>query len=126
MRTYYGEFPSLKFTKTGAQIREKVLKMRDEVSAKIREREARIMDAATEANMSSAADVLLNLRAIAEGSSNAGDVNMNVGIAAKVRGEIDALTKDRKEAEQLRLVFDNLDESGTFDLNFQELTYFGF
>jgi len=126
MRTYYGEFPSLKFTKTGAQIREKVLKMRDEVSAKIREREARIMDAATEANMSSAADVLLNLRAIAEGSSNAGDVNMNVGIAAKVRSEIDALTKDRKEAEQLRLVFDNLDESGTFDLNFQELTYFGF
>ena len=123
---YYGEFPSLKFTKTGKQIRERVKAMREALALKIKAREKRITAAAEEANMSSAADVLLNLKAIAEGSSNAGDINMNVGIAAKVRSEVDALTKDRKEADQLRLVFENLDPKAKFDLNFNELTYFGF
>lgn len=123
---YYGSFPNLKFVKKGAAVLERVRAMMAAVNTKIAEREARIEEAAKAANMNTAGDVLKNLRSISQGTSAAGDVDMNVGLAGKVRAEVDALTQDRDEALRLRLIADNLDPEGTFELDFDELKYFGF
>lgn len=121
---YYGDFENLEFPKTGKQIIERAVALRDRVAAKIKEREDRIRGAAAEMGLKDAGDVLLSLQAIAEGNSNAGDLNMTVGLAAKVRGEVAELTKERKEIEKLRLVIENLPQDATFKLSFAELTYF--
>jgi hypothetical protein len=123
---YYGDFGSLSFPKKGAQIVGRAQTMLDEVTAKIVEREGRIRAAANESGMKSAGDVLVGLQSIAEGSSGAGDFNMNVGLAAKVKGEIAALNADRAEREKLTLIVNNLPHEREFDLTFAELRYFGF
>jgi hypothetical protein len=123
---YYGNFPHLTFKKSGQVILERVKVMYGAVTAKIAEREARLEEAAKAANMGSAVDVLKNLRSISQGTSGAGDIDMNAGLAGKLRAEIEALNQDREEAKRLKLVADNLDPEGTFSLDFEELTYFGF
>lgn len=123
---YYGDFGSLSFPKKGSEIIEKCTTLRAQLMNKIEEREKRIREVAAEANMKDAADALLALESIAQGSSNAGDVNMNVGLAAKVRGEINERTKEREEVEKLNLIINNLPSDDVFHLNFGELTYFGF
>lgn len=125
MRKNWCRFENLKFEKSGAAITERAKIMLTEVDAKILEREGRIRAAAEKAGMSSAADVLLHLETIRAGSGE-GDFNMNVGIAAQVRGEVDALRKDRDERDNLRLIVDNLDPQHRFMLSFDELSYFGF
>ena len=125
MRKAWCRFESLKFEKSGEMIIAQAKAMLAEVDAKILEREGRIRAAAEKAGMSSAADVLLHLETIRAGSGE-GDFNMNVGIAAQVRGEVDALRKDRDERDNLRLIVDNLDPKHVFTLSFDELSYFGF
>jgi hypothetical protein len=122
---YYGDFESLNFPKTGKEIVERAVALRDRVAAKIKEREGRIRDAAKEMGLKDAGDVLMSLQAISDGTSNgAGDLNLNVGLAAKVRGEVSEVQKERKEVEKLRLVIENLPQGETFKLSFAELTYF--
>jgi hypothetical protein len=83
-------------------------------------------DAAKEAGMKDAGDVLLSLQSISEGSSNAGSIDMTVGLAAKLKGEIAEMNKERGEVERLRLIIENLPSKGTFALKFDELRYFEF
>lgn len=124
--SYYGGFASLTFPKSGSDIIAKATALRERLAAKNAEREQRIKTAADEMGLHSAGDVFLSLQAIADGSSGAGDINMNVGIAAKVRSEIGELSKGRAEVDQLRLIIDNLPPGASFDLKFDELTYFEF
>jgi hypothetical protein len=124
--TYYGDFASLEFPKKGREIVTKAKALSARLGKKIKEREKRIRDAAKEAGMKDAGDVLLSLQSIAEGSSNAGDVNMNVGLAAKLKGELAEMNKERTEVDRLRLIIENLPPKGTFSLKFDELRYFEF
>jgi hypothetical protein len=121
---YYGDFESLTFPKTGKEIVDRATALRERVTAKIKEREQRIRDAAKEMGLKDAGDVLMSLQAISEGTSNGGELNLNVGLAAKVRGEVSEVQKERKEIEKLRLVIENLPQGDSYDLSFGELTYF--
>lgn len=122
---YYGNFKNLSFPKSGKHIVQKATALRDTLVAKIKEREERIRGAAAEAGLKDAADVFLSLQAVAEGTSSHNGINMNVGLAAKVRSEVSALSEERKEVDRLRLIIENLPPDSTFDLDFDELRYFG-
>lgn len=128
--SYYGNFGSLSFPKTGLQIVEKADALRTRLESKMKEREERIRKAAAEMGLKDAGDVLMSMQSIANGESaygNAGAANLNltVGLAANMKGEINELNKERAEAEKLRLIIENLPRNKTFKLCFEELTYFG-
>lgn len=101
---YYGDFESLTFPKTGKEIVDRATALRERVTAKIKERGQRIRDSAKE--------------------MDEGDVLMSLYLAAKVRGEVSEVQKERKEIEKLRLVIENLPQGDSYDLSFGELTYF--
>lgn len=124
---YHGNFSSLSFPKTGLQITEKASALRSRLESKMKEREERIRKAAAEMGLKDAGDVLMSMQSIANGESaygNAG-LNLTVGLAANMKGEINELNKERAEAEKLRLIIENLPRNETFKLGFEELTYFG-
>lgn len=123
---YYGDFGGLSFPKKGSDIITKCEEMRTGLMAKIEERQKRIIEAANEAGMESAGDVLVNLQTIADGVSGAGGIDMTVGLAAKLKGELGEMNKEKAEVAKLDMIINNLPKAETFTLNFSELEYFGF
>lgn len=123
---YYGSFDSLKFPKKGEAIIAKAKALRFQLQTKIDEREGRIRDAASEAGMKDAGDVFMSLQTIADGSTGGGDINMTVGLAAKIKGELAEMNREREEVKKLNMIINNLPSDQTFELGFDELEYFGF
>jgi gluconate kinase len=121
---YYGDFKCLTFKKRGRDIIDKTEILIKDLKIKIEDREQRIASAAKEAGMDTAMDVLTQIQHLSNPHSN--QDALTVGIAAKVKKEVEARLVEVTELEKLTLVARNLNPEETFTLGFAEIEYFGF
>jgi hypothetical protein len=121
---YYGDFKCLTFKKRGRDIIDKTEILIKDLKIKIEDREQRIASAAKEAGMDTAMDVLTQIQHLSNPHSN--QHAPTVGIAAKVKKEVEARLVEVTELEKLTLVARNLNPEETFTLGFAEIEYFGF
>ena len=121
---YYGEFKCLTFKKSGRDIIDKTNILIEQLKLKIADREGRIADAAKEAGMDTAMDVLTQIQHLSHPHSNSNA--LTVGIAAKVKKEIEARLTELTELEKLETIVRNLNPEESFTLGFAELEYFDF
>lgn len=126
MSRYHGSFESLSFPKPGEHIITKAKKMIGEIEAKIKEREGRVKDLATEMKLDSSMDVLMNLDQLAPNNYSNSGSEIQLGKASALRSEITAIHTARTEQQRLQMIVSNLPAGDTFKLTFGELEYFGF
>ena len=124
-RHYHGDFESLSFPKSGAEIIENAKVIRNRLNEMIKEREERIRVASKEAGLETGADVLFSLKELDYGLSNTAG-GLTAGLAGKIQKEVGARRSEKDEVEKLDTVIHNLPREGKFELTFAELDYFEF
>jgi hypothetical protein len=127
MQVYHGNFEHLSFTKTGKDIIEKANRLIEWHVAKIEDRKKRCDTLRTDLGMETPMDVLLSMDEIAHVQySNGARPEHQIGRLSALKHEVAAIQKQEAEVTRLRLIVRNLDPAGSFNLDFAELTYFGF
>jgi len=121
MGDYYGDFPSLSFPKRGSEIVKKAQIKLDANKRVVDEKTSEIQKTCKDHNLSMV-DMLTDLDSLA-GRSSKQLPSQEMAKLQALAQRVDAL---KKENHKLGLVVENLPENVEFNLNFQELAYFGF
>lgn len=117
-----GSFKTLKFPKLGKEIIEAAMATKDAVAEKIDDRQKRISRLCEEKGLS-VADFFNNAD---EFYNNSTAYGVQAGELAQLREESMHIQNEKAVLKELDLIIHNLPPEESFDLTFEDLTYFGF